>query len=188
MKDGANKMDRKTGRKRKGKDKIARAETEASELEDVALEAMRRRSTYDAERTRMFLRVFFPGVPISAFSREMLIELIALSQIGIWEKNGVLPLLSSDLPDFQSALTDFEERLEAALDNPDSPLENVLAAKVYPVLENEIALDGMNEFQADVVIDQNIDDSVIDALASFFWANRAELELLTNGGTDEFDR
>jgi hypothetical protein len=181
-------MKRISGSKRKAKDKGPGTESEYSKSDDVVLEAIRRRTTYDAERTRMFLRVFFPGVPISAFSREMLIELTALSQIAIWEKNGVLPLLSSDLPDLQSALTDFEERLEAALDNANIPMETVLAVKVFDVLENEIALDAMNEMQVDVVIDQNIDDSVIDALASFFWANRAELELLTNGGTDEFDQ
>ena len=149
------------------------------------LAAIVRRADLTADLVIAFVNKLRPNGPIPRLPKEAWRELGALAQIQVWESRGILQLLERKLPSFSEAIADFADRLEAAARDSNAPLEALLSDLVFKVFVDEIALTGMDDEQADVIVRSNINDTLINELATFVWTHRAELESLINGATSE---
>ena len=107
-----------------------------------------------------------------------LLELAATIQIGLWERQGLLPHLAPDLPSFHEAaqmLLDRAAKGPAEFRGADA---TPLSRRVTQEYLDRFAWDGPELLDAEVVLGDASEDDFIDLLAQFVWTHRHELEHL----------
>lgn len=121
------------------------------------------------EATGLFPKkpAFLPG--------PFLLELGAVLELGMWERQGLLPHLHSDLPTFREAAGELAARAKqgpAAFEGSEAA---PFSGRVLRVWMEQLAWEGPDHFQADVVVGRVDEDQFADLLADFVWQHRDEL-------------
>jgi len=114
-----------------------------------------------------------------------LLELSAVIELGVWERQGLRKYLNVDLPTYCEAAAELAAR---AQDGP-AAFEGLKAAslsdRVLQVWVEHFAWDGPDLIGTEVVVGDFDDDDFVDLLAEFVWAHRHELtDFLQDGGTN----
>ena len=149
------------------------------------IRAVARHGERQADLTAAYLEAtgIFKSKPIY-LPAAFLLELAAVLELGMWERQGVRSRLDVDLPTYREASQSLGER---AMRGP-SEFANTgtppLSIAVMNVWLEHFAWDGPEFLGTDVVVDNLDEDTFIDLLAEFVWTHRQELEQLVRGDTD----
>ena len=112
-----------------------------------------------------------------------LLELAATIQIGLWERQGLLPHLAPDLPSFHEAaqmLLDRAAKGPAEFRGVDA---TPLSRRVTQEYLDRFAWDGPEFLQSEILLGDGDNDGFVEAFAKFLWTHRGELSsLLTEEG------
>ena len=110
-----------------------------------------------------------------------LLELGSTLQIGLWERQGLLPHLDSDLPSFREAAQTLVDRAVKGPAEFGGADATPLCRRVTQVYLNRFAWDAPELLDAEVVLGDADEDDFVDLLAEFVWTRRHELEHLVRG-------
>lgn len=105
-----------------------------------------------------------------------LLELGAVLELGMWERQGLRPFLNCDLPTFREAadaLLARANRGPAAFDSPDE--SSSLSSRVLRVWMKNFAWDSHEFFATNFVLGEVDEDQFIELMTQFVWKNRHEL-------------
>jgi hypothetical protein len=116
----------------------------------------------------------FPKRP-AVLPAGFLLELAAVLELGLWERQGVRQYLNTDLPTFHEAATELAARVAKGVPEFQGPEVTPLSARVLRVWMENFAWDGPDIFSAEIVLDEVEEDQFADMLAEFVWQHRHEL-------------
>jgi len=142
--------------------------------------AITRRAEFHAEVVGRYLTQVV-ATTARRFPAAFLLELGAVLQIGLWERQGVREHISADLPSYAEAAAELAARAQEGASAFPGLGSAVLSLRVLHASICNIAWEAPELLGAELVVDVNEEDELIDLLAGFVWNNRAELAQLTNG-------
>jgi hypothetical protein len=146
-------------------------------VSEQQIRAVTRHAERQADLTAATLNAmgFFPKKP-AGFPAAFLLELGAVLELGLWERQGLRPYFDVDLPTYREAadaLLARAQRGPAAFDGPDAAL---LSSRVLQTWMNHFAWEGQDLLQADVLVGGVDDeDTFVDLLANFLLTHRHAL-------------
>jgi len=117
------------------------------------------------------------------FPAAFLLDLAAVLQIGLWEKKGLHEHIAADLPSYAEATATLAARAERSASEFSGLSSAVLSSRVLRAVIYNMAWEAPELLGAELVVDVNEEDELINLLADFVWNNRAELGHLINGST-----
>lgn len=150
-------------------------------LSDSTIQALTRHAERQADLTAAYLNAtgVFQSKP-ARLPAAFLLELAAVLELGLWERQGIRPYLKVDLPTHQEASRSLGERAKRG-PTEFTDGETPLWIEILKVWLEHFAWDGPEFLATDVVIDDLNEDTFIDVIAEFVWKYRHELEQLVNG-------
>jgi hypothetical protein len=107
------------------------------------------------------------GIPIQFF-----VEVAAILQIKMWEENGLLGRLPVGLPSSDDAAAALLRRAATAPQDFAAPDGLQLSPQILIAWLVHFAWSAPNFFQADFVLDEVDDDSLVEAIAQLLWRHR----------------
>lgn len=146
-------------------------------LSEQQIQAVARHAVRQAHLTAATLDAtgLFPDKPTTCFPAAFLIELGAVLEMGLWERQGLRAYLNSDLPTFREAAAQLAARAKQGPGAFEGPEAAPLSRRVLRVWMEQFAWEGRDHFAADVVLGRVDEDQFADLLADFIWQHRHEL-------------
>jgi hypothetical protein len=146
-------------------------------VSDQEIRAVARHAEYKAHLTAAVLDAtgLFPERPI-CLPAGYLLELAAVLELGMWERQGLRPFLNCDLPTFREAadaLLARANRGPAAFDSPDD--SSSLSSRLLRVWMKSFAWDSHEFFATNIVLGEVDEDQFVELMTQFVWKNRREL-------------
>ncbi|MCA9054882.1 MAG: hypothetical protein KDA75_13665 [Planctomycetaceae bacterium] len=118
------------------------------------------------------------------FPAAFLLELAAILQLLAWERAGLTAHIEAGLPSFDAARHELRDRRQRGHWDTEPVGQTLLFGRVLPFLLNAFAWDGPELLQADVLLNDADDDTELDAIAEFLFANRHTLGQILGDETD----
>lgn len=109
--------------------------------------------------------------PIS-FPREFLLDLAGVLRLALWEHLGLSDRLPADLPNAAEALAELFQRWSANLPKVTNAPSRAVLRRVLHTWFSRFAWSGLEELNADVVLDDAKEQALLEALADFLWEHR----------------
>jgi hypothetical protein len=115
-----------------------------------------------------------------SFPAAFLLELAAVLELGVWEKQGVSRRLVADLPTFAEAKKNLAARSLKGPAEFAGPDASPLSSRVARVWIDNFAWDAPDTLGTEIVLDEGDqdDDDFLDLLAEYVWTHRQELQYL----------
>ncbi len=154
------------------------AVSEGSDAVPDFVAAVIRNAEYVADLTGTFLDATglcpksADGTRSCGLSAASLLELGAILQLGVWERNGFRPFLPDDLPSYREAATNFARRAEVRQRTGRTSGTGELRKKLFFTWLRQLAWHGQEILQAEVLVGEIDEDSLVDAMADFLWNHR----------------
>ena len=146
-------------------------------VSDQEIRAIARHAERKAQLTAAVLDatgVFREGP--TRFPAGFLLELGAVLELGMWERQGLREFLDTDLPSFREAadaLLARARRGPTAFDSPDDA--SSLSSRVLQTWMKHFAWEGPDLLNADFIVSDVDEDQFANMLADFVWQHRHEL-------------
>jgi hypothetical protein len=109
-----------------------------------------------------------------------LLELAAVLELGLWERQGLRPYLDIDLPTFPEAAEELAVRAKKGFAEFDGLDPAPLSRRVLQAWMQHFAWEGPDLLQADFILGDVDEDQFAQVLADFVWQHRQELSKLLN--------
>jgi hypothetical protein len=145
------------------------------ELSNIQTQAIIRNAERRAELTVAYLDQWYGESKTCHLPAAFLLELSAVLEIGLWERQGFRPYLNTDLPTFQEAKDQLAERAFKGPAEFAGPNASPLSEAVLRVWIEQFAWEGPELLQAEVLVGPVDEDEFADVLADFVWQHRHEL-------------
>ena len=147
-------------------------------LPDITVQAVARRAERLADLTGGFLQSSFPTPGEVKLPAAVLLELAAVLELGVWERQGLLEHINTDLPTYREA----SNQLAARCAKGSAEFERTNAApfsqQMLCIWLEHFAWEGPEILGADMVVGEVEEDVFLDLLAEFAWTHRRELNHL----------
>ena len=156
------------------------------DVPDPLVRAVARHAQRQADLTAVALDAMglFKSEP-SRLPAGYLLELGAVLELGLWERQGLRPHLDVDLPTFREAADYLAARAAKGPAEFQDPDATPLCRRVREVWVEQFAWEGPELLEAEVLVSDVDDDAFVDVLAEFVWTHRQELSnLLRDGGNE----
>lgn len=149
------------------------------EISDVQLRAVADHARQRADLTAAALDAtgIFTTKP-AHLPAGFLLELGAVLELGLWERNGLRQFLATDLPSFHDAAAELAARASKGPKEFDGSDAAPLSQRVLRYWIEHFAWDGPRHLRADVVLGPVDEDQFADLMADFVWQHRHELSQL----------
>jgi hypothetical protein len=151
-------------------------------VSDLAMEAVVQHAHRIADLTAATLDAtgLFPEKP-TYWPVGFLLELGAVLELGLWERQGLRGYLNTDLPTFAEAAAALATRATKGPQEFAGPRAAPLSSRVFHIWMEQFAWQGSHMLGAEIVLGQLDEDQFADVLADFVWQHRHELaQFLTN--------
>jgi hypothetical protein len=156
-------------------------------ISEFQAHAVVRHAQYKAKLTAFALEStgLFPNKPI-CLPGMYLLELSAVLELGMWERQGLRQFLDTDLPTFDEAAAELARRANLGLDEFCGPDAAPLNQRVLQVWLENFAWETGELSGPGLLVGQVDEDSFVNALAEFIWSNRNNLSqvLAQSRGSD----
>jgi hypothetical protein len=121
----------------------------------------------------------FPDRP-TVLPAGFLLELAAVLELGLWERQGLRPYLDIDLPTYREAADELAARAKRGFAEFDGLDATPLSHRVLQAWMQHFAWEGPDLLQADFILGDVDEDQFANVLADFVWQHRKELSKLLN--------
>jgi hypothetical protein len=156
------------------------------QINSVVLAAVVRQAHRQAELTAAVLKAWgLAEGKASPLPAGFLLELGAVLELGLWERQGVRPYLTADLPSYREAADELGARASKGPVEFEVPGSVRLWPQVLRVWLEQFAWDGPEALGADLLVGQVDEDALVDVLAEFLWQHRHEVAGLQQQGVRE---
>ncbi len=145
-------------------------------LHDHQIQAIVRHAQRVADLTAATLDAtgLFPQRPAS-FPAGFLLELGAVLQLHLWERQGLRQYLNANLPAFRQAADQLAARARKGPQEFEGPEAAPLSSRVLRAWMEHFAWEAPFLLQADIVVGPVDEDQFAEAMAEFIWNHRHEL-------------
>ncbi len=114
------------------------------------------------------------------FPAAFLLELAAVLELGMWERQGLRPYLATDLPTYREAAAKLAARANQGSEAFEGSDAAPLSRRVRQVWMERFAWEGHDLLHADVILGEVDEDEFTRVLADFVWQHRRELSKMLN--------
>ena len=115
------------------------------------------------------------------FPAVFLLELAAVLQIGLWERQGVHKHLATNVPSYAEAAAELAARANRGTSEFAGLCNATLLSRVLHAAICDLAWEGPEMLGAEFAVDVDEEDELINLLGDFVWNNRTELNHLAEG-------
>lgn len=145
------------------------------EFPDRAVEAITAHAVTQAELAAQVLQAAgVAGAKPVGMPRSFLLELGAVLELGVWERQGLVGYLDAGLPRFAEAWDGLIDRLIEAPESFFSAEAETFSRRVLLIWFERIAWDASALLEADVVLTPAMEPATLDALAAFLLEHGTE--------------
>jgi hypothetical protein len=151
------------------------------EISDHQIQAVIRNAQRRADLTAATLEAtgLFKSDPCR-LPAAFLLELSAVLELGLWERQGLRAYLDTDLPTFREAADALARRAAKGPAEFDGSNAALLSKHVLQAWMDHFAWEGPDLLHADFVLGDVDEDQLAQVLADFVWQHRRELSSLLN--------
>lgn len=129
-----------------------------------------------AQRTVAILRSgVIPSSGQATLPAALLLEIAALSTLIAWEERGDFEHLGEAAPDIDVLKQDFLDRCGGGFKSFDDPKHTPISSLMMKLFTENFAMEGPARLGAKLAMPQLDEESFIEELAEFLWANRHSL-------------
>jgi hypothetical protein len=145
-------------------------------ISDFQIQAIVRHARYKAQLTAFVLNTMglLPTKPYCVPGMYLL-ELAAVLELGMWERQGLRQFLDTDLPTFDEAAAELARRANLGPDEFRGPDAAPLNQRVLKVWLENFAWNPGELSAPSLLVGQIDEDCLVDTLAEFIWNNRNNL-------------
>jgi hypothetical protein len=153
---------------------------------DATVWAVARHAERQADLTAAYLEAtgLFNGKPVQ-LPAGFLLELAAVLEPGLWERQDLRRHLDVDLPTYREAADQLAARAAKGRAEFDGPDATSLSGRVLQVWIDNFAWDGPELLGTDIVVGHVDEDVFVDVMAKFVWKYRHEIARLLADGEEQ---
>ena len=155
------------------------------ELSDIQIQAIVHNAERRAEPTAAYLDRWYGESKTCRLPPAFLLELSAVLELELWERQGFRPYRITDLPTFEEAKVQLAERAFKGPTEFTGPNARPLSEAVLRVWIEQFAWEGPELLQAEVLVGPVDEDEFADALAEFVWQHRHKLSRIVPPNHEE---